>query len=88
MRDAGDIHGEAITLDTLGYAQHHLGEHVQAIDYFRRALELVALAGDRYNEAEIHLHLADAMAATGDPATAHHRQRAIEILDELGHPRA
>lgn len=85
QQEIGDEHGAAATWDTLGYAHHRLGCHPQAIDCYEKALHNCRRTGDRCSEAETLIHLADAHAAAGDQAAGHDaRQRAIEILGDLG----
>ena len=44
----GDPWGEAATLDTIGYAHHHLGHHQQAASYFEQALAIDRELPDLY----------------------------------------
>ena len=48
--------------DSLGYADHHLGHHTEAIACYQRALTLFGEFGDRYFEAGVLSHLGDARA--------------------------
>lgn len=43
--------GEAVTLDSLGYAEHHLGRHEQAIAHYVLALKRFREFEDQYQEA-------------------------------------
>ncbi|GGM55731.1 BTAD domain-containing putative transcriptional regulator [Dactylosporangium sucinum] len=74
----------ANTLDSMGHAHHHLGDLDAAVSCYEEALALVRAAGDRYNEAEIRTHLADALDAAGRPDTAREqRDQAESILAAL-----
>jgi tetratricopeptide (TPR) repeat protein len=89
LRRTGDRYGEAATLDSLGFAYHHLGHHKQANAYYREALDLRRTVGDRYGEAETLAHLGDTHHTMGDTAAAHgYWHDALAIFDELGHPDA
>jgi tetratricopeptide (TPR) repeat protein len=87
--ELGDLHGQAHTWDSLGYAHHHLGHHARAIECFGNTLTLVRQLGDRYQEADTLAILGDVHLATGDPRAARDAwQRALLILAELDHPDA
>ncbi|WP_162907235.1 ATP-binding protein [Allorhizocola rhizosphaerae] len=78
----------ASTLDSLGFAQHNLGRYEDAAESYRRAVELYREVGDRYHEADTLIHLSDAHRAAGDEVQAWHAwQEALDILDDLHHPR-
>jgi tetratricopeptide (TPR) repeat protein len=88
-RELGNRPAAAATLDSLGYAYHHLGRHREAIASYWRALEVHGDAADRHLRAEMLTHLGDAHQASGDHAAAHSTWRtALAILDQLGHPDA
>ncbi|MEU8869485.1 AfsR/SARP family transcriptional regulator [Streptomyces umbrinus] len=77
---------KAATWDTYGYAHHQLGQHQQAIDCYRQALELYRDLGERFGEAETLTGLGDTHLAADETATARRTwQRALAILDDLGH---
>jgi tetratricopeptide (TPR) repeat protein len=87
--ELGDLHGQAHTWDSLGYAHHHLGHHARAMACYRNTLTMVRHLGDRYQEADTLGNLGDVHFATGDSHAAHDAwQRALTILDELDHPDA
>ncbi len=75
--------------DSLGYAEHHLGNLAEAAACYQRALSLFRELGDRYNEAEILIHLGDTHHAAGDLAAGPGAwQQALAILVDLHHPGA
>ncbi|GIJ55990.1 tetratricopeptide repeat protein [Virgisporangium aurantiacum] len=77
------------TLDSLGYAYHHLGRHREAAAAYRRAIDLYRDAGDRFHEADTLVHLGDSLRAAGAAAQATLSLRqALTILEDLEHPAA
>lgn len=85
----GEPHGEAAAWDTCGFAHHHSGHHPVAISCYNQAVHLFELAGDRYKTAETLDRLAETHRSTGSTDTARQTwQKAIAILNELGHPKA
>ncbi len=89
QREIGDQFGEAETLDSVASACHYLGRDGQAAIHFQQAADLYREFGDRYNEADTLACLGDAHRAAGDRASAADAwQRALAILDSLGHPDA
>jgi tetratricopeptide (TPR) repeat protein len=87
--ELGDLHGQAHTWDSLGYAHHRLGHHARAMDCYRNTLTMVRHLGDRYQEADTLGNLGDVHLAAGEPLAARDAwQRALAILDELDHPDA
>jgi tetratricopeptide (TPR) repeat protein len=88
-RELGDRAGEAHAWDSLGYAEHQLGNFTKAADCYRQALTLFRELGDRYQQADTLRNLADTCRSSGDPARARHAwQQALAILDDLQHPDA
>ncbi|MFI6600077.1 AfsR/SARP family transcriptional regulator [Nonomuraea sp. NPDC050536] len=88
-QEMGDRHGQASTWDSIGYACHHLGRYLMAVSCYQRALDLFRELGDRYNEADTLTRLADTHLALAEPDAARRTwQRALAILDKLGHPDA
>jgi tetratricopeptide (TPR) repeat protein len=88
-RQLGDIQGLAGSWDSLGYVQHHLGEHQRAIASYTESLALYRQLEDRYNQAGTLTRLGDTHEATGDLDAAREAwQRALTLLDGLGHPDA
>ena len=86
-RLGSDRSGTAATLDSLGYAHHHLGDHARALRRYHEALEIYRTTGDRFNEATIWQHIAVTLKAGGDAAGARAALgAALSILDGLGHP--
>jgi tetratricopeptide (TPR) repeat protein len=83
FRELGDRHGEAIALDSLGTAYHHLGQHAQALACCQRALEVVRELGDRSAQAGILFNVGDAHHAAGhDDAARTAWTEALTTLDE------
>lgn len=88
-RELGYSHGEAATLDSLGYTHFVLGQTQAAIRYFEHSASLYQEVGDRANKAEPLTHLGDALRASGDPRHAGRAwHEALAILDDLGQPDA
>jgi len=44
--EVDDRNGQADTLDSLGYAHHHLGQYDAAVDCYRKAVDLIRQFGD------------------------------------------
>ncbi|NUU23518.1 MAG: tetratricopeptide repeat protein [Streptomycetaceae bacterium] len=85
-QEVGDVAGQWETWDSLGHARHHLGRHTEAVACYENARDLVRQTRDRYWEAIIDDHLAEAYAALGDTESTHAaRREAVRILEELGH---
>jgi tetratricopeptide (TPR) repeat protein len=75
--------------DSLGHAHHHLGDHVDAIACYQRALDLIRDLGGGFCDSVILVHRGDAHHAVGDRAAARDAWRqALAILDDLRHPDA
>lgn len=64
------MRGIANTLDSLGYAHHHVGDHEQAIGCYRQALVTVRETGHRCAEGETLIRLGDSHCSAGDLAAA------------------
>ncbi len=85
----GDPHSEAAVQDSLGYINHHLSNHYQAIACYRQALGVFHDLGDRYLQAVTLSRLAETLQAAGDQQAACGAWRQAEvILDDLHHPDA
>jgi len=88
-RELGACHGEATTLDSLGYAEHHLGHLTEAAACYEHALSLLRELGDHYLEAVTLIHLGETRQAAGDRQQARDAwQEALAILEDLDHPDA
>jgi tetratricopeptide (TPR) repeat protein/transcriptional regulator with XRE-family HTH domain len=75
--------------DSLGNAEHHLGNLAEADACYQRALTLYREAGERFFEAETLTHLGDTRHAAGELAQARHAWRqALAILEDIQHPDA
>jgi tetratricopeptide (TPR) repeat protein len=57
-----------------------LGEPFQAVDCYRRALDLFRELGDRYGEASILAQLGEAHRAAGDPDAAREAWRDAQVV--------
>ena len=89
LRGVGDVQGEADAWDSLGYAHHQLADHRRAIACYGTAVTLFRQTGDRYSEASTLRKVGDSHRAVGDPVAARGAwQRALSIMDGLGHPDA
>ena len=70
--------------DSLGYAEHHLGNLGEAAACYQRALSLHREAGDRFTEAEALTHLGETRQAAGNLAQAREAwQQALAIFEDL-----
>jgi DNA-binding SARP family transcriptional activator len=84
----GDRDGQAHTWDSIGSAHQRLGQHAEAIDCYRQAIDLFR-DRDRCQLAMSLVHLGESQLAAGDPAAARHAwNRALDILTDLAHPDA
>jgi len=89
FRQLGDSVLTASVMDTLGFIQHRLGHHADAVDCYREAMDLFGSMNSLYKSAEAAEHLAESYQALGDPAKARAALRdALAVLGELRHPRA
>ncbi|QPP06565.1 tetratricopeptide repeat protein [Streptomyces bathyalis] len=78
-RSSNDRSGEARTLLSLGYIDHHTGEPRTAAGHFRRAIALYSDIGDITGQADALDHLGSALAVY-DPGEARHIwQQALEL---------
>ncbi|MPY32969.1 tetratricopeptide repeat protein [Streptomyces adustus] len=88
-QEQDDPYGEASTQDTLGYALHHLARYPEAIEHFELSARLFHGIGDRFLEADVLSHLADAHLATGNREAARTALgTALARLEELAHTEA
>jgi tetratricopeptide (TPR) repeat protein len=87
--EAGHRWLEGYAWDSLGYAEHHLGNVAEAAACYERALILYRETGDRFYEAETLTQLGDTRRAAGDLAQAREDwQQALAIFNDLQHPNA
>lgn len=78
---------QADTWDSLGYVHHQLGNSQQAIACYHQAVTIYRELGERLGEAHSLVRYADLLRDAGDLAAARSAwQRALDTLDELGHP--
>lgn len=82
---AGDQHGEAQSLYTLGLAAYRQGDYRAARDYYERALALRQEIGDRAGQAASLNALGNLMRQTGEYAIAQaHHEQALALCRSLG----
>ncbi|HEX6686618.1 MAG TPA: BTAD domain-containing putative transcriptional regulator [Candidatus Limnocylindrales bacterium] len=75
--------------DTLGYAQHRLARHPQAVTSYKQAIASFREMGIRHLEARSLARLANSLDALAQHEAAQDaRQQALAIFDELDHPDA
>lgn len=73
--------------DSLGYAEHALGNFTGAVACYQRAIGIFRELGDRYHEANTLGHLGDTHHAAGElPRAQQAWQQAIATLEGLSHP--
>ena len=85
QRRAGDLHGQAVTLNKLGLIYNSLGEYERALLYSDQALEIAREAGDKRTEAEI-LYRRGEISFKQDK-TAHavdYYERALGLYRQMG----
>jgi tetratricopeptide (TPR) repeat protein len=79
-RIAGDRHGEANTLNNLGYVQYMIGDYPAAAASVEQALALYRNLDYRYGEGEALNNLGQVLWASGAAADAHnHHVQALGI---------
>ena len=75
--------------DSIGFAHHGLGQHREAEQAYRQALELFEDLGDRFNRAITLQNLAQTHEAAGRHAECREAlQEALAILEAIDHPDA
>jgi tetratricopeptide (TPR) repeat protein len=80
---------EGTSWDSLGYAEHHLGNFGEAAACYERALSIFRELGERRYEADALTSLGDTCLAAGElPRARETWQLALAIFDDLGHPGA
>ena len=81
--------GQAATLDSIGYARTQLGQHVDAIDCYQQALDLLGRGERTYQHACVLTELATSCQAARDNVAATDASlEALSILQALRHPDA
>jgi DNA-binding SARP family transcriptional activator/tetratricopeptide (TPR) repeat protein len=89
QREIEDWLGQGETLDSIARAYTSLARYEEATAYYRQALQLYRESGDRYDEAQILVHLGDTSLAADDPDSAAGAwQDAVTIFDDLDLPEA
>lgn len=85
--DAGDVAAKAET--NLGVAWSRMGDDQQALEHFRRALELASAAGRPDRQGRLHLDIAISQRRLGDLTRARASLvHARESIDRSGHRRS
>jgi tetratricopeptide (TPR) repeat protein len=85
--ELGDRLDAADTLDSLGVAYHRLGRFDDAAESYRQAIDRYSESGDLFNLADSLVSLGESHLAAGDPkSTQEAWDRAVGILEGLGHP--
>ena len=84
-RQAGDLPGQAGTLDELGLLQQLTGDYPAATASLAEAIELFRDLGDLPGQAFAHNHLGLVQAETADyPAAAANHQQALALARDVG----
>lgn len=71
-----DVNGQAQTLDSLGYIDHHSGHHHDAVQHYRRAISLYRDLDNTYETADTLDRLGHSHAALG------HHDQALAVWRE------
>jgi tetratricopeptide (TPR) repeat protein len=80
---------EGYAWDSLGYAEHYLGNLDEAAACYQRALRLSQENGDRFFEATVLTHLGDTRHAAGElPQARQAWQQALAMFEDMQHPDA
>ncbi|MGW3312931.1 ATP-binding protein [Streptomyces sp. NPDC001073] len=89
LQSAGYRSMEAATWDTYGYALHRLGETREAAAHFETSARMLGEVFNRYQQAAVLAHLAEARVDLGEHADARTAWlTAAGLLDLLGNPEA
>ncbi|MFC7386806.1 ATP-binding protein [Sphaerisporangium rhizosphaerae] len=87
FRRLADPYNQARTLTGLGQTHLLAGRPREAVRPLTEALAIAGEIGARFEQANIRLPLAEALAGVGDrPGALGHLARAVEIFTELGAP--
>jgi tetratricopeptide (TPR) repeat protein len=87
--ETGNCWAEGPAWESVGYAEHHLGNLGEAAACYQRALSLHRRSGDRFAEAGTLTRLGDTRHAAGEVAHARTAwQEALAIFEDLQHPDA
>ena len=83
----GDVFGEGLTWDSLGYVWHNLGEYPQAVACYQRAADKFLGVGHSTLGAGALVCLGDAQLAVGDSSAARATWlQALHIYEDLANP--
>jgi tetratricopeptide (TPR) repeat protein len=81
VREAGDRHGEALTLNGIGLAQARTGDEVGALDSYETAVTLLSDLGDRHGAGLVLANLGALHKGQGDDEQA--RAAWVDALERL-----
>jgi tetratricopeptide (TPR) repeat protein len=81
VREAGDRHGEALTLNGIGLAQARTGDEVGALDSYETAVTLLSQLGDRHGAGLVLANLGALHKGHGDDEQA--RAAWVDALERL-----
>jgi tetratricopeptide (TPR) repeat protein len=86
LMDSHDaVHGKAMALVSIGWAQCKLGQRVESRDSFRHALSFLRVLGDRKSLAEALHGLGETSVGQPDVARTHLLE-ALTIYEDYDHP--
>jgi DNA-binding SARP family transcriptional activator/tetratricopeptide (TPR) repeat protein len=89
IRVRGDLTAVGAVLDTIGLAHHGQGDQLEAIRWYRQALDHYHQFEYRRGEATVRHHLGDALRAAGDVSGAADAYRqSLDMLRALRHHEA
>ena len=81
VREAGDRHGEALTLNGIGLAQARTGDEIGALDSYETAVTLLSELGDRHAAGLVLANLGALHKGQGDEEQA--RAAWVDALERL-----
>jgi DNA-binding SARP family transcriptional activator/Tfp pilus assembly protein PilF len=88
-RELNDISALADTWDSLGYVRYHLGDTAEALSAYEQAAQLYQQVDARYDMAVTMTRIGDTHErADNRSAAVLSWQRALTVLDDIGHPDA
>jgi DNA-binding SARP family transcriptional activator len=85
-RGTGNVAGQAVALNSLGYHASQLGEYERALKFFDQALHVFRDLDDRRGQGVVHSSIAAAYLELGDSSLSRdHARAATESLDPTGY---
>jgi adenylate cyclase len=85
LRAIGTPQADALVLRSMGVMHLRTGDHFQAVDYFRQALDVNETLGDRAAAAVVTGNLGMVYRSMGEfPKALEHYRRSLEVQEELG----